>query len=458
MRGILLFLMLLSALLLSAEEVTIKGVSSLPGKPIRVIVQSDLVSGLEKTIAQTTTDFKGSFELKFKLDDIAYASIAAGLHRTEMLLSPGNSYTIQLSVKHFEPVSYYDAEPLTLNVLQHSGENLIRQVEDVNIVYNAFVMQHFNALYRLNRAALLDTLRQVIATTVPVPANDFVKAYIQYKLASLEPLVKKMTKQQIFESHFKSKQVLYNNPEYMGLFKEVFGSYLLNNKKFPFTELLQTVFEGMISLNTFISKDLMFKGEDRLRELLILVNLNGLYHHPSFSSGSVKNVLDAYQKSSVFPEHRLIADNILTNQQKLAFGTDAPKFELTDNEGKRHSVSDFKGLTLLSFVQKDCRVCDKELLAIKELHSSQQANFQFYTIATKDAFPYYKSFFANNKIEWPLLNLGDDILLLEAYNIKVYPDFMLLLPDGKIGMAPAPPVDQNLEYHMNRLKRQVVNQ
>jgi len=458
MRGIFLFLMLLSASVLSAAEVTIKGVSSLPGKPIRVIIQSDLVSGLEKTIAQTNTDFKGSFELIFELEEIVYASIAAGLHRTDMLLNPGTSYTIQLSVRQFEAISYYDAEPLTLNVLQHSGENLIRQVEDVNIVYNAFVMQHFNALYRLNRTTLLDTLRQVIATTVPMPANDFVKAYIQYKLASLEPLVKKMTKQQIFESYFNNKPVLYYNPEYMGLFKEFFGTHLLDNRKFPFPKLIQSVFEGMKSLNEFVSTDPMLKDENRLRELMILVNLKGLYHNPSFASGSIKKALETYQKSSVFAEHRLIAANILTNQQKLAFGTDAPKFELTDTEGKKHSASGLKGLALLSFVQKDCRVCDKELLAIKELYSSHQSDYQFFTIATKDAFPYYQNFFRNNRIEWPLLNLGDDILLPEAFNIRVYPDFIILLPGGKIGMVSAPTVDQNLEYHMNRLKRQVVNQ
>jgi hypothetical protein len=453
MRVLLFFFLVFIASFSRAAEVSIKGVSSLPGKPVRVIIQSDLVSGLEKTIAQTNTDFKGSFELIFELDEIVYAAVAAGLNRAEMLITPGNSYTIQLSVTNPETISYFDAEPLMLKVLQHSGLNIIKQVEDVNLVYNAFVMQHFNALYRLNRTALLDTLRQVIANTVPSPSNDFVKEYIAYKMASLEPLVKKMTKQQIFESHFKNKPVLYNNPEYIGLFKEVFGSYLLDNRNFPLSELSQALFEGMKSLNTIVSKDPLLKDENRLRELLILVNLNGLFYHPSFPSGSLKNVLETYQKSSLFPEHRLIAGNILTNYQKLAFGSDAPKFELTDAEGKKHSVSDFKGLTLLSFVQKDCRVCDKELLAIKELYGSQRSDFQFFTIATKDAFPYYKSFFISNRIDWPLLNIGDDILLLEAYNIKVYPDFVLLLPNGKIGMAPAPPVDQNLEYHMNRLKR-----
>ena len=50
-----------------------------------------------------------------------------------------------------------------------------------------------------------------------------------------------------------------------------------------------------------------------------------------------------------------------------------------------------------------------------------------------------------------LLDLDDDILLLEEYQIRTFPDYIILRKGGKIGMAPAPAPDQYLDYHVRRI-------
>jgi hypothetical protein len=46
-------------------------------------------------------------------------------------------------------------------------------------------------------------------------------------------------------------------------------------------------------------------------------------------------------------------------------------------------------------------------------------------------------------ITW--LNLDDNILVLESYEVKTFPSYVLINPDATIAMAPAPPPNESLE-------------
>ena len=46
---------------------------------------------------------------------------------------------------------------------------------------------------------------------------------------------------------------------------------------------------------------------------------------------------------------------------------------------------------------------------------------------------------------WPLLDLGDNILLLEDYNVRTFPEYILIRKGNKIGEAPAPSPERYLE-------------
>ena len=67
-------------------------------------------------------------------------------------------------------------------------------------------------------------------------------------------------------------------------------------------------------------------------------------------------------------------------------------------------------------------------------------------------------FFAGSVFEkqydWPLLNLGNNILLLETYNVRTFPEYILIKPGTKIGAAPAPAPDGNLDALVAKLTQQ----
>ena len=90
---------------------------------------------------------------------------------------------------------------------------------------------------------------------------------------------------------------------------------------------------------------------------------------------------------------------------------------------------------------------------LNDLSQQWQDTINIVTIATKECFDDYKQTFENKGYKWKLLNLDDDILLLEDYQIKTFPDYVIIGRNGKVGMSPAPSPDQYLEYHVRRLYR-----
>ena len=57
----------------------------------------------------------------------------------------------------------------------------------------------------------------------------------------------------------------------------------------------------------------------------------------------------------------------------------------------------------------------------------------------------------NKEIDWPVLYIGKRYDILDEYEVKVFPTYIIINPDLTIGMAPAPMADENLERELNRL-------
>jgi hypothetical protein len=80
-----------------------------------------------------------------------------------------------------------------------------------------------------------------------------------------------------------------------------------------------------------------------------------------------------------------------------------------------------------------------------------QSKWQVLTIVYGPDFKKTAQYAYDRGYRWPLLELGGDILLLEKYNIRTYPTFTLINPDGTIGMATAPMPDEMLDMYMKKL-------
>lgn len=455
MRYFLVLLSLFTSVLF-AQNVVIKGSSVLPGKQVRILIPKDYVSMQDSVFAGTITDFKGSFELRFQLEQPEVGQIAIGMNKTGLLLSPGASYNLALTLNGENNTSYFDPQPLQLEIKNASDDGLQQQYEMVNFIYNAFVVKKFNLALRSGRTDYLDSLAVSVKNSIPSLSSPFLNDYNYWKLASVESPIRKLTPQQIFARFFKKRAVGYRNPEYMAMLEQYFGDYFLTTSKATNMDgFANACAEGMKPLLKYLDKDDLFSHDTRLRELVVLMHLNFNYYNPSFYSGTVDAVLEQFKKESPFDEHRQIARNVLVARRHLMPGTSAPALELFDVNGNLKLLSETDKIRILVFVRNACEVCKKTLTDLNDLVSKYSNTLEVIVIATTDVHKPTIAFLKQNGLNWQVFTPGEDMRVYEQYNIKVFPEIILLLPRQKIGMAPAPPVGENLEYHLNRLMKQI---
>lgn len=457
LRFLLIIFLFIHALEIRAEEVVISGKANQPGLLIRLIITEDLVSGSQKLVASTQTDFRGRFELKAQFEKPAFVHIAAGPDKAEILLLPGGTYNLLLDDKpDFEQQSYYEREPLRFQLVSANDRGAHEQLQTINLIVNTFILQHFNDLYKKRRTALVDSLRKVLERRLPSFAHDYIADYTRYKIASLEFATRQRNTEAIIEQYIQNDAVLYDNVEYMSLFQQVFNSYLLNSRRWNHDDIKKNLSAGFEPMKNMLRTDPVLAVNDRLLELVLLVSLNEIYFNRSFNQNEIREMLKEALAKSVYPDHSSIASGIIKVNGHLSYGSVAPEFNLYDERGKKYSSQNEANtdiITVLNFVRKDCQPCRAAYEDLQKLITKFGNKIQVITIATGSGFHETRKFFEENKYTWLLLNLSDEWHVLEDYQVKSFPEFVILLPGHKTGMAPAPSPDQGLEAHIQRLMR-----
>jgi anaerobic selenocysteine-containing dehydrogenase len=238
----------------------------------------------------------------------------------------------------------------------------------------------------------------------------------------------------------------------MNLFQEAFANYLSSNQ-FPPSELIYKLYSDTDIFLKYIKDNDAFLAENHdLAEIIIAWDLKRLYYEMPDDKVQIIKHINNIAQNSKNKKNKAIVNDIIKQINRLSFNTDAPIFSLKDKDGKIVNSSDFRNnLVLLQFVNQVSAMTDHQFNTLKELSQQWNDTIQIVTIATRESFDDFKQTFDHKEYNWKLLNLGDDILLLEKYQIKTFPDYIILGKNNKIGMAPAPSPDRYLDFHVRRL-------
>ena len=170
------------------------------------------------------------------------------------------------------------------------------------------------------------------------------------------------------------------------------------------------------------------------------------------TSRLAKDHLNYLKSQTKYAEHKTIISDFFAKYEHLSPGADAPGFNLNDSNGKTVSLADYKdGLVLLQFVDGTSAVSEHQFAELRNLHYQWRDTIQILTIAPHEKMESFKKQFAEKRMDWPLLDLGDNILLLEAYNVRTFPEYILIKRNNKIGEAPAPSPERYLEERVRQL-------
>ena len=419
---------------------------------MRLFVYEDLVNETGILLDQSQTDALGHFLLEGTVKQILPARIFIGLESVDLILSPNATYDIEIIVpEQQESVSYFEKELPTIRVKRATDQGIYRQIIYSEEIINGYMTEHFNQIYRGRQLRYIDSIQNTINREVPDIKSDYVKNHNRYKIAAIRLGISTDGGKKIIKDYFDGQPVLYTQSAYIDLFKELFDGYF-NSAAYD-SHLLNDAFaEGPAAFKKYLDSDPFMAKNPRLAELITIYNLQKLCYGDRGTSRLAKDHLNYIKNQTQYAEHRTIIGDFFTKFNRLAPGTDAPEFTLKDSDGKDVSLSDFKDdLVLLQFVDGMSPVSEHQFAELRSLHHQWQDTVQILTIAPHDRMDFFKQQFAEKKQDWPLIDLGDNILLLEAYNVRTFPEYILIRKGNKIGEAPAPSPERYLEERVRRL-------
>ena len=423
-RFIISFVLLFVGLSLMAQNVTVSGRVNRPNALMRLMIYDDLLNMHETQVAETNADAKGFFILEGKVDQTLPASIYVGLESVDLVITPGASYEVSIAIPDVDiQASYFDRPSPTLRVKTATDKGVYRQLILSDEIIDGYVLNYFDELFRRRQSRYLDSIRATIDAEMDIK-NDYVIQHNAYKIASIQMALNADGGQKVIKEYYDGKPVLYTCMAYMDLFKDLFKNYEVTEE---------------------------FRNRNpKLAELITIYHLRSSYYNeiPRLR-GSVKKQIQAVKTRSKYPETQQMVTNMLTRFDRFAPGAPAVDFELADASGNKVKLSDFKDkVVVLQFVEGTSRTVEHQFEVLSDLHHQWQDQVQLVTITTKDQFSSHRKRFEEHRYDWPLLNLGNEILLLEQYEVRTFPEYFIINKGTKIGMAPAPSPDQTLDEYI----------
>lgn len=423
-RFIISFVLLFVGLSLMAQNVTVSGRVNRPNALMRLMIYDDLLNMHETQVAETNADAKGFFILEGKVDQTLPASIYVGLESVDLVITPGASYEVSIAIPDVDPqASYFDRPSPSLRVKTATDKGVYRQLILSDEIIDGYVLNYFDELFRRRQSRYLDSIRATIDAEMDIK-NDYVIQHNAYKIASIQMALNADGGQKVIKEYYDGKPVLYTCMAYMDLFKDLFKNYEVTEE---------------------------FRNRNpKLAELITIYHLRSSYYNeiPRLR-GAVKRQIQAVKTRSKYPETQQMVTNMLTRFDRFAPGAPAVDFELADASGNKVKLSDFKDkVVVLQFVEGTSRTVEHQFEVLSDLHHQWQDQVQLVTITTKDQFSSHRKRFEEHRYDWPLLNLGNEILLLEQYEVRTFPEYFIINKGTKIGMAPAPSPDQTLDEYV----------
>lgn len=424
--AILSVLVLLMPFFALSQNVKIVGTTNRPNTLVRLMSCTDKLTYFEAQLAETQSDKDGKFAFETTINEITPVDIVVGLDHVDMIVCPNGNYDIEIEVNdRAEDKSFFEKEPpeMYINTIDDGG--FYAQYLAVAEIVDYFLYDNAYDIIQKRNLKLLDELDNQINTSVGEIKYKFISDFVKYRKASV---IMAVNQQKVLKEYFDNQEVLYSQYAYMDVFQEVFKT---------------------------VTPDADFLS--RNKQMAELINLNNVrkcfFSNACDKKYALKTVNDI-KKSSKYVKNQEVADHIIAQINDLTYDSEAPDFNLKDNLGKMVQLSEYQDdMVLLQFVDRYSPLNEHEFSVLNELQKQWNDTIQVLTIATKETFDDYVQLFEKQGYKWPVLNLNFNILLLEKYHIVMFPSYVILKKNGRVGMAPAPAPDHNLENHVRRISR-----
>ncbi|UCH15319.1 MAG: redoxin domain-containing protein, partial [Bacteroidales bacterium] len=185
---------------------------------------------------------------------------------------------------------------------------------------------------------------------------------------------------------------------------------------------------------------------DTIIELVIIKGIYDEFYDDNFSRSGLLNILDSLIVNTEIQQLKLIGKNVKSKITRLVSGYFPPEFELYDSDSNLIKLSDFRGkYVYLNFCTSQSYVCISEFEVLKGIYDRHKDKMEIITV-TVDPFPRIASnLLVSSKWNWKFLYHGNQPQIIKEYDIRAYPTYFLIGPDGKLIYSPSPSPTEDFE-------------
>jgi peroxiredoxin len=457
-RKALLYLIIIGpGLSLAAAKTAIHGEAvSYAGKEITFFRKSDIITGSDEIVAKCMVSDSGNFSAIVELSQTTQLYSYLGIYLGYFYAEPGSEYDLilpefrdkspdELLNPYFEPVE------LHLGISNFSSEDINMLIVMFEDAYIPYYDKHVNTIYSGPDVKKIDEDIRQIEQSFTSYRDTYFNIYRKYRYGMLKLLANRQRVQSLSDEYFNDQPVWYSNVAYTDLFNQVFHKYF---SFFGRTDSGRKIYSDINEKGSYheLLKTLASSGNfdnDTLTELVILKQLHDEFYGSEFSRNGLIRILDSLVASTQIEEHALIGRNIKYKITRLLSGYEPPLFKLEDINGNMVSLADLKGkYVYLNFCTCQSYACLNEFNLLATLHQKHKERLTIVTISTDPKEEILRQFLANNNYNWLFLYYDRQPEVIKEYDVRAFPTYFLIGPDGKLILSPAVSPSENFEQRL----------
>ena len=175
------------------------------------------------------------------------------------------------------------------------------------------------------------------------------------------------------------------------------------------------------------------------------------YENPG-TKNDIISTLIKLDENSLNRNALIISQNMIAEFTRFVFGKPLPSFVLSDKSGRQLSISYFKGeFVYIQFFHAKSFASVQQMAFLKNYHDNKIPKLNVVTIFVGNNIEEMKSFLSSNTgYQWTFLFCSKKDELLKKYDIKVYPTYFLIDPEGNLAIEQTPSPVQNFEVVYNQ--------
>lgn len=464
MKRIFPFLLILNLVLpiYGQQETLIFGSdTSYAGLEIELLCYSDRITNSEILLDKDTVSQDGSYQLKFNLDRITFVFAYLGVYKIHLYAEPGKTYNIILPPRQDkEPKDflnpYFSPIVTHLGTLNFSPDELNTLIRMFNDAYLPYYNKHIMALSESDDFSELDKDIEKMEKAYTSSENEFFNNYRKYRYGMLRHLAYQQKSKRISDEYFKEQPVLLNNPAYMELFNQVYDKYFHHFARTPEgKELGATISsQDLEALRKLLAKDKVL-GKGEILDLVILKGIHDEFYDDNYSRSALLQILEDYIDENKYPDLTEMAQWIRKKTTRLLVGFSPPEFTLYDRDSNLVSLDDFKGkYVYLNFCSCFSYTCLNEFAMLNTLYERHKDLMEIVTILVDNDYDVINSFLKRSNYPWTFLHYGHQVSVIKEYDVRAFPTYYLIGPEGKLELSPASSPGEEFEARLFKLLRQ----